>query len=201
MRASRLLLLPLYFCLLTCLSAGEGQKVASPQGFSLDAPPAWVIATKENQEQVLRDYAGVLGKLGQLDFDRVAVLVFNPANKDFAENINVIVAPGKMPLDEMMPKMADMLKTEFKRLGLEPANITSERIKINGHDAISAKYEMTYPVPDAPKVKQWQVIVPGESKTYVFTCTAAASSYAQMEPLFSAALNSADVDTNSAKQP
>jgi hypothetical protein len=169
-------------------------KFTSLRGFSLNYPDGWVIATKEEQRQLAAQFQSVFEKLGAVDLDRMAVVVFNPQDDEFIESINVVVSPGRMPLDQNTEiELAHHLVTQFTEMGLAPSLLGTERITFGNHEAFSIRWELADPGGHG-RLRQWQVAIPGRNQTYIVTCSAAASEYDRFAPLFSQTINSMEIE-------
>ena len=185
-------------CLSSLALAFQGhmlaEKFKSSQGFSLDPPDGWTVASKEQRQQ-LGD--AVKERLKQFDLDRMAVVMFDPANP--RNNINVIVGPGRVSVDDAnaAEQYGSSLKSQYRQMGLEPVGFTVDRRTFGKHRALVADYENDYGPLGAPgKVHQWQAIFPGSGKSFFVTCTAPADQYAGMVPVFTKTLESLDIEAD-----
>jgi hypothetical protein len=169
------------------------ERYKSTQGFSIDPPDGWTVASKEQSQQLAE---AVKERLKQFDLNRIAVVMFDPANP--RNNINVVIGPGRVTVDE---KSAEQYRTslgnQYRQMGLELENFTVDQRTFGKHSALFADYLNDYAKlgGDPGKVHQWQAIFPGSGKSFFVTCTALADQYAAMVPIFTKTLESIDYET------
>lgn len=175
----------------------QAAEFKSPQGFTIEYPDDWRVAGKEQAEAIPGEAKEALAKLGNVDFDRVAVMIFSPEADDFTEAVNVVALPGRNPeLDEAARKeFVATLTGQFKKAGWTlKGDIDSKLIKIGGQTAISVTYEVQYPSFQEP-VKQWQAVVRGSKGLLFVTCWAKAADFARYLPTFEKIVGSLKIDT------
>jgi len=175
----------------------QPNRFSSTQGFSFAYPEGWVVLTKEQQHVLVNEYKTVLGKLGDVNFDAMAVIVFNPQNEEFPENINVIVAPGMVPVNEdSKQKHTQTMSEGMRNAGITVTDTVSEITKFGDREALSLRMTLNYPSLSRP-IRQWQVALPGRNQTYIITASAGAASFQTYEGAFKRALESFEVDGGS----
>ncbi len=168
------------------------ERFTSPQGFSLSVPDGWQVMTKE-QSQPVADYLRARTKFNP---DRMAAMIYSPA--DPRVNVNVIVLMGAVPLDDDATKgYAAMLQDQAAQAGVTVAGLTVNRHNYAQHGSLLADYDMDFSNSNGPnkelgRVHQWQAVFSGPSNTYVVTCTAGASAFPVVAPVFERLLNSLD---------
>ena len=172
------------------------EKFKSTQGFSLDPPVGWTVASKEQRQQIADAAKEYLDKLKQFDLDKVAVVMFDPGNPQ--NNINVVVSPGRVPIDDANApeQFGSSLRNGYRQMGFVIEGLNVDRRTFEKHRALFAEYENDYaPAGGGPsKVHQWQAIFPGSGKSYAVTCTAPAAQSAGMVPLCTRTLESLDIE-------
>ena len=173
---------------------------ANPRGFTLKYPAGWKVASADERSDVARDVKRYFEKMGDLDPSKLPVMVFNPVEDDFIENINCAVGSGSVPqVDEDGAKrFVKGVSDAFDKLGTPLAGARAEMIQIGSKKAISAHWDLTVKDVKGP-IHQWQVVIPGKSQVYVFTCSALASQFERYEPLFSVVIQSIEVDAGGTK--
>ena len=168
-------------------AAGE---LHSAQGFSLRCPDGWVVVTDQNRDGLPKTVRDLLGKSGGIDPSRIAAFLVDPADDGFLENINVEVTAGAKPVDEKTgEKFRHTLLQQLKRMGMEPRDLRVEEIEVAGHDAFSARYDVSFPFHDR-RIRQWRVQIPVETRTYVVTCSSEAADFDRFEPVFGEVIDS-----------
>jgi hypothetical protein len=159
----------------------------SPQGFSITPPDGWAVLSKGMASQMSSAVQRQFPELGSIDFDKMAVVIFNPADPIGSQNLNVVVSPGKTRIGESgaPEKLATSLRDQYGRMGVTVRSVTR---KIFGtHAALVADTESN--LAGSP-VRQWQVMLPTGSDTLIVTCTAPRSSFDDVAPTFTKAIES-----------
>jgi hypothetical protein len=175
----------------------QPNRFSGTQGFSFEYPNGWVVLTKEQQRALVNEYKTVLGKLGEIDFDRITVAVFNPQNSEFPENVNVVVAPGSIPVNEdSRQKHAQTMSEGMQTAGVTVTNIVSDITKFGEKQALSLQWTMKHPALGI-SIRQWQVAIPGRNQTYIITASASAANFQTYEAGFKRAFESFEVDGGS----
>ncbi len=172
------------FLLIVLATQARAGHFSSASGFSFDYPDGWVVATKEQRQAVRERYKAVFEKMGDVDLGKMAVLVFNPENDGFAENVNVVVSAGRMPVNEdSRRKLEQAFSEQLGRAGLTPIDLRSEIVTFGRRKAISTRWIMAGLVPGVV-LRQWQVAIPGRNQTYAVTASASTTTFPQYEPRF-----------------
>ena len=178
----------------------EASKMAefkSAQGFSIRYPEGWFIASKETQDQMTSELKEALGKIGNVDWNRMAVVIVGPLDDDKIESVNVVVAPMRLDLDTLDPdRFARNLARMAGRLGLTSRNVSGSVAEYGGNSGASVHWDVRTPT---EVVHQWQFYVPGRSQTYIVTCGCGETERKKYEPIFRAMLDSLRVDVNNRK--
>jgi hypothetical protein len=181
--------------LLACLALGSLSRAAefkSSEGFSLKYPEGWTVLSEEARDS-LAEAAEALSGVSSGPAN-CAVMIFNSEFGMGGENMNVVVVPGRLRIDaEAERQFSAKVREEYSAIGVVPDIVECRRTTIGGRDVLSIRYDATMPMaPDT--LRQWQVAFPGSSKTFILTCTAQKSKFDQLEPLFSATVNSFKVE-------
>jgi hypothetical protein len=110
-----------------------------------------------------------------------AAMFFGPVQKDFANNLNVIVQAAKMTIDEYVALSVN----QFKQMDIK---VTSEtRKKVSGRDAALFEYEGKTQGID---MKWMALAVADGGRVFLVTGTAAAADYDSVAKEFKASLDS-----------
>ncbi len=165
-----------------------------PEGFTLQYPAGWIVASKQQQDQVRGVAEELVGQANLSGSPRFAALIHDPKQDEFMENVNVVVTPGSPSIDDKaVEAYVAALRQQFTSAGMNLAHARAERMRVGDRDAISAHYDLTLPGIPEP-LRQWQVVVPGAGRTYVITCSAPPSQFGQYEPQFTSIVNSFRID-------
>jgi hypothetical protein len=157
---------------------------SSPRGFSFDYPEPWVVAAQETQQAILDHYKPVLEKMGKVDFNRMAVLVFDPCDDGFVENLNVVVSRGRMPVnEESCRKLAQALAGQMQSGGLNPTNVRTQILVFGRRKVLSTHWTLAGLAPGVT-LRQWQIAVPGANQTYIVTASATTATFPRYEARF-----------------
>jgi hypothetical protein len=161
----------------------------SPRGFSITPPDGWSVASKETISQMGSVVRQQFSKLGDINFDRVAVVLFSPADTSVSENINVVVSPGRMPIEDSdaEQKMTDALRGAYGKMGVTITRVSVTRKTFGSHPALVADVDWNTA---GVQIRQWQVALPAAGQTLIVTCTAAPSSFDSVTPTFSKVIES-----------
>ena len=178
--------------------ASKMAEFKSSQGFSIRYPEGWFIATKETQDQMKSELKEALGKIGNVDWNRMAVVIVGPLDDDKIESVNVVVAPMRLDLDTLDPDRfaKTCARTLGRLLGLTPTNVSGSVAEYGGNSGVSVHLDVRTPT---EVVHQWTVFVPGRTQTYIVTCTCGETERKKYEPIFRAMLDSLRVDVNNRK--
>lgn len=170
--------------LLAIYSQSQPGHFSSTRGFSFDYPKQWIVATKE-QKQIMQDKSRyILAKLGDVDLNRMAVIVFDPQDDDFIESLNVVITQGKIPVNgNSRQEHARIITRQMRNAGVELKNVRSEIVSFSGRKAISVRWTIDNPLMSG-SVSQWQVAMPGRNQTYILTASAGIKNFAIYESSF-----------------
>jgi hypothetical protein len=175
--------------LMTTLAMATEPVFTSPRGFSITPPDGWTVASKETISQMAGVAREQLSKLGNINFDRVAVVLFNPADAVASENINVVVSPGRMPIEDSdaEQKMADALRGAYGKMGVTITRLSVTRKTFGSHKALVADVDWNTA---GMQIRQWQVALASTGQSFIVTCTAPPPSFDSATPTFSKAIES-----------
>ena len=160
----------------------------STQGFSITPPVGWTVASKDTMEQVGSSVQKQFPTLRGVDFDQMAVLILNPTDSGIT-NLNVVVSPERMPIEDSgaEEKLTAIIRDQYKQMGVVLDKISLSHEVFGTHPALVANVE--WQGAGSP-MQQWQVMLLAESHTLIVTCTAPQSSFEEVRPLFTKAIES-----------
>jgi hypothetical protein len=185
-----LVLAGLSLALLSAVAELRGGEFASPKGFTITYPEGWKVATKQENDLVAKSMGGNVPAL--------AAFLYGPRQGDFADNINVLVLPQTLTLDDKTEKeLVDGVKNG---MGKKAANFTAKRIEINGNAAVSIGCEVERK-PQGDFMRIWQVHIPGKKQVYVFTCATLKPHWAEVWPTFKDMVYGARIDVATDSKP
>lgn len=163
---------------------------SSPLGFSFDHPEGWVVATKETRQAIVEKSRSAFEKLGNVDFGNMAALLFDPCDDEFIENVNVVISPGRLPVnEESCRKLTQAISEQLRGSGVSVADQQMEIVTFGKRKAISNRWTMTGLAPGVV-VRQWQVMMPGRNQTYTVTASASVASFPRYEARFRSVFDS-----------
>ncbi|MBI5684128.1 MAG: HEAT repeat domain-containing protein [Verrucomicrobia bacterium] len=166
----------------------------SKQGFSFAYPAHWAIATKEQTRDIARVLKSVAPNIQQADMNRVAVLVYDAASREFAESLNVVVSRGAMPInDQSREQYAAAVTDGYRRASGNVTDINVSVTQVAGRDAMTIRFLASWPQVNK-FVRHWQVAVPAKCQTFIFTCSARDADWARLEPVFERMINSVQLE-------
>jgi hypothetical protein len=177
--------------------AGEFKSEA---GVSFQYPDDWVAVTQLNQSELRPEVQEYL-RSNPIDFTQMHVMVLRVTTGEFAENINLVIAPTQIPVSQaVFDQHKARVPGEYEKVGMKASNLTGAMVTIADRPAMvfTCDAEMPY---GGDSLRQRQVLVPGGGKTFVFTCTAPQSTFDKYSGTFDQILGSlkvpAPVDTGS----
>jgi hypothetical protein len=152
-----------------------------------------VVANKDTIHQVGSSVEQKFPKLGNIDFNQMAVMILNPADSG-TTTLNVVVSPGKFSVDESgaEDKLAGLLRAQYSQMGVSLDRISVTRKVFGTHTALVADFVSNR---QEASMRQWQVILPAGNHTLVVTCTAPQSSFDEVTPVFTTAIESMTIST------
>lgn len=157
-----------------------GGSYADPSGFSFTYPDGWVPITRavmgDANQFVPPEVKDWIAR-NKVDLSRVAVTLIRNGQDDFLENLNVVVDPQQIPVnDKTVKELTGVLRKQYAAMGVEIDNLQGGVQRLGTHDAVVLEYQARMPaVPYT--LRQRQVMFPGGGKTYIVTCTAKADSF------------------------
>lgn len=171
-------------------SKDEMKEFKSPQGFSFKYPADWVIATKEQTQKAGKALKSVAPNIKQVDLSRMAVAVYNPVSLEFAENLNIVITGGAIPVStNMCSKYTAMITDGFRKTGITVSDVQASLATVAGLNVMSAHWLATWPH-GRVLIRHWQVSVPHGRRTFIVTCSARDADWTRLEPLFERMVNS-----------
>ena len=170
----------------------------SKQGFSFAYPAHWAVATKEQTQGAARVLKSVASNIKQADSRRIAVLVYNPASREFAESLNVVVSRNAISInDKTRGEYASAVTDGYRRAGGSVTDVRVSVTQVAGRDAMTIRFLAAWPrVSNA--IRHWQVSVPRERQTFIFTCSARDADWTRLEPVFERMINSVQLEPDTA---
>jgi hypothetical protein len=183
-------------CLVTCVSSAAGGEHHDPTGFSLVYPDGWFAITNIRDVTKAESMpAGIRAWLDKhpVDLGKARLLVVRDGEDDFLENVNVVMVDQQQPAnDSSLKTLLKMLPQQFSSLGLKVEDLQGRIQKLGANEAIVFDYRFVLPGTET-KLRQTQAHIPGGGKTYIFTCTAKADSFAAAAGTFDTILASVKV--------
>ena len=181
---------------LILLAGGEaafGETYADPSGFSFTYPEGWVAVTSAAMGDVKQVIPGELKDWvvrNNVDLNQIAVVLIRDANEEFLENLNVVVKPQQIPVNDKTAKeLTAAISQQYGTMGVKLEGVQGRVEKIGSHNAIVVGFQSRLPGVDAT-LRQKQIVIPGGGKTYIVTCTAKADTFDQYRPTFDGVLAS-----------
>lgn len=160
-----------------------GGEFTSPKGFTITYPEGWKPATKEEYDLVAKTMGVKVPDL--------AAFLYGPRQGDFADNINVLVLPQALTLDEKTEKgLIDSVKNGMAK---KAASFSAKQVEISGKAAVSIACEVERQ-PQGDLMRIWQVYIPGKKQVYVFTCATLKARWDELWPTFKEMVYGARVD-------
>jgi hypothetical protein len=153
------------------LLPAQAEEFKSPKGFSLTVPEGWQAASAEQLKKIAEGTKKATGIAPDY-----AAMIIGPRSDDFSANINVIVIPAKIVLDEKSEKeVATAMQRQFANGGKGP-EVKPGHITIDGKKAFTMALERTEPT-SGKVIRQWIVMLPGKQQAYTINCTALKSQW------------------------
>jgi hypothetical protein len=136
----------------------------SAKGYRLTYPPGWQIADRAD--------------LGGADVD----VLIHPPSKNPIRYFNVIVSPNIVPATpHYLGEFKKGITEQISKVSA-PQNLDVRLTKVGRYDAILASWIGTTPA--SGSWWQEQFVIPGESHTFIITCTSTADTSAAAGPIF-----------------
>ncbi|MBI5821682.1 MAG: HEAT repeat domain-containing protein [Verrucomicrobia bacterium] len=168
----------------------EMKEFKSPLGFSFKYPADWIIATKEQTQKAGKALKSVAPNIKQVNLNHMAVAVYNPVSLEFAENLNIVVAGGAIPVGtNMCSKYTATIIDGFRKTGITVSDVQAGLATVAGLNVMSAHWRATWPH-GRVLIRHWQVSVPHGRRTFIVTCSARDTDWTRLEPLFEHMVNS-----------
>ena len=153
----------------------DGYAVIQGDGVSIATPDHWEEVAPEDFAMSDEDFAAAFPdapegmiEQGTAFFDKGAVLVaFDFTRADFSSNVNVIDAPGEVP----MGILEAQIETQIESLGGTLASLS--RVDLPVGEAVRVEYSLDVALPDGSSTQAQgvQFYVPLDGRTYVITVT------------------------------
>jgi hypothetical protein len=172
----------LALCGLTPHAVAAEPPFTSPRGFSITPPDGWKVLSKDGTREVTAVIKKEFPKFDIANLDRMAVMFMNPTDGGMT-NLNVVVTQGRLPIGDSgaEQKLADMLRTEYTKLGVTMGKMTSARKNFGSHPAIMADFESNI---GGQPTRQWQVAMLSGKQTIIVTCTSPQPTFEKHAPAF-----------------
>lgn len=173
-----------------------GGEYRDPTGFSFVYPDGW-FAVAAFQEGAIREtmppeIQAWLEK-NSIDFKKVSVLLVREGHEEFLENMNVVVVPDQLSLNDRSVKdLLNQLTQKYASMGMKLGKLEGQARKIGANQTYVVEYRIVFPFDDSPLIQR-QVFIPSGGKTYVVTCTGKAETFADHAPTFESILASLKV--------
>lgn len=181
--------------------AGE---YSSPEGYSFTYPDGWTAASKHdvdmNSASLPKEFKNWVAKTN-VDLNQLSVVLVHIGHEQFAENLNVVVVPQELPMNEnSVTELTGVLEQQYRTMGIAPKQLQGRLQEVGKNKAIVFTYEAQLPGIGFP-VMQKQVYFSGGGKSYIVTCSASTRTFANTLPTFDAILASFNVPTPSTLSP
>lgn len=184
-------------CALALAVPGPAQmkRFESEKGFSFRYPREWIIASQRLRERALEELGSSGAFLATLDHSDLEVCVFSPVRDGFAENVQVRITNTRLTDADLRDPEAyrEAVMEELHALRVEPRDVRVEELRVDERAALAV--EWTYTMPRAERdVRARRIAVPGNAHTYLFTLSAAATEFEDLQPTFDAIVGTIRVD-------
>jgi hypothetical protein len=178
-------LFSLFFSIVFLCSIAQilGDDFISPQGYKITYPRGWRVASQ-------REFDAIVNKSSDKAKDLSAVF-YGPRHKDFAVNLNVIVVPETIKIDENNEK--ELIEKIKERIGKLATNCKIKTIDVNGIKSVSMAFETEKKDID-DSIRQWQVQIPGKEHMYIFTFATLKSTWSDEWTSFNEMIKSVRID-------
>lgn len=189
---------PLLLALLAIFAFDDGGHAlggdyVDASGFSFSHPDDWIPLNRDamaNVKQVVPpDLKRWLAK-NNVDLNRIAVMLIRNGPDEFLENLNVLIEPQSIPATEDNARQYEAKLTKaFAAMGATMNNVRTKVHKFGLHGALVLDWQIQLPG-IAPVLRQRQVVIPRDRKSYIITCTALPDTFDRHAPAFDAVLES-----------
>jgi hypothetical protein len=176
---------------LAFVTAAVGGEYNDPSGFSITYPDGWFSVAKFNAQvgklpQELRNWIAK----NNIDLDKISVVVVRSGQDDFLENANVVVTPQEIPInDQSLKELVNGIKQQYRTLGISIDKLEGHEQQVGDNQVIILNFEGSMPaIPFL--LRQRQMYLPGDGKSYIVTCTGKADTFATYSPIFDSILAS-----------
>ena len=163
-------------------------------GFSFSYPEGWFAASKVNpqNDKIPPELNKWIAK-NNIDLDKIRVAVIRGGQDDFLENMNVVVVPKEIPVnDQSLNELLGGLQQQYRTLGIAINKLDGSVQQIGDNKVILLNYESRLPaIPFL--LRQRQMYVPGGGQSYIVTCTGKVDAFATYSPVFDSILASMKV--------
>jgi hypothetical protein len=176
------------------VARADAKELTSPKNFKLTYPDEWTVPTTEESKDANENTRQLVA--GAPD---QAASVFAPKEEKFTPNVNVNVVPLSLPLDDQTAKqLVKETENSLDRAGFKMRAVKTSRIKVDKTESLSVAMEGSAPGVNDP-MREWLVVVPGRTQTYIVTCSALKAQWADTAPTFDTIIKSLRVDVNGFK--
>jgi hypothetical protein len=169
---------------LISVTAAVAGEYTDPSGFSFTYPEGWFAVAKWQKFAKIPPELTNWAANNHMDLNRAAVVVIHAVYVDLPDNLNVIVEPQEIPLDEASVKeFVDGIAQQFRSMGLPTAGLTGGVQPVGDNKAVVLDY-LGPPPGQRFFAHQRQYYLPLAGKTYILTCTAKPERFAQCAAVF-----------------
>ena len=166
---------------------------ADPSGFSFTYPDGWIPVNRAamgNVNDVLPPEVKNWVAKNNVNLNQLPVMLIREGHEEFLENLNVVIHPQQIPVDEStVKKLTGIVGQQYTAIGGKVTDVQGSVQKMSSRDVIVMEYQAR--LPGNPfLLRQRQVSFPGGGKTYIVTCTAKADTFAKFQPAFDSVLAS-----------
>jgi hypothetical protein len=180
------------FLLLLYVKSVAGGEFRSPAGYSFAYPEGWyVLADPRDRldKMPLPPTIQAWFEKNHVDFSKVSAIAVRDGQGDFLENLNVVVSPGQMPVnDSTLKVLLEGIPKQVVSMGGKVEDLHGGVQKVGANEALAVEYRCTFPGTEFP-MRQRQFYIPG-GKTYIVTCTGGADTFTEYAPIFENILTS-----------
>jgi hypothetical protein len=191
-----------YFVMISALCAigapaatAADAQYKSDKGFTIDYPSNWQVATPQELQKMEQQVRDAIHQKGLTDTSQVALFIKDPAPSLLQANINVTVKDGMIPLtdsDDVNVHLRQTAKQLSTAYGLQLAEFNAGIETMGENKCAIARYRLAGP---GGSMRQIQMSVPVNRKTYIFTCTSQGGEASKKyDPLFEKMLASVKIE-------
>ena len=143
----------------------NAKELTSPKNFKLTYPDEWTVATPDES-------ATIAAKTKELapGASEQATTIFGPKEEKFTPNVSIVVTLMALPInDETARAFVKNTEAGLDQAGFKMRVVETSRMKVSDSESLSIAMEGSVPGVGEP-ARQWMVVVPGRTRTYIVTC-------------------------------